>query len=217
MTSIAGYTDGILDGTIPQKDERKYLQIISDESHRLSRLVRRMLDISQIQSQEMHKEDFDLCESMRIALLSMEQKINQRGLDVEANIPEDSVMVRGDNELITQVVYNLLENATKYAAEHSTLYLGLACRGEKAVVTVRNTGNTIPAQEIPLLFERFHKSDKSRSVDKDGYGLGLYVVKTILNQHKEQITVTSENGVTAFSFTVQMADSTRSYGEEQEK
>ena len=217
MTSIAGYTDGILDGTIPQKDERRYLQIISDESHRLSRLVRRMLDISQIQSQEMHKEDFDLCESMRIALLSMEQKINDRGLDVEADIPEDSVMVRGDNELITQVVYNLLENATKFAAPGSTLYLGLACRGEKAVVTVRNTGNTIPAQEIPLLFERFHKSDKSRSVDKDGYGLGLYVVKTILNQHKEQITVTSENGVTAFSFTVQMADSTRSYGEEQEK
>ena len=79
----------------------------------------------------------------------------------------------GDNELITQVVYNLLENATKFAAEGSTLYLGLACRGEKAVVTVRNTGNTIPAQEIPLLFERFHKSDKSRSEDKDGYGLGL--------------------------------------------
>ena len=217
MTSIAGYTDGILDGTIPLKDERRYLQIISDESHRLSRLVRRMLDISQIQSQEMHKEDFDLCESMRIALLSMEQKINQRGLDVEADIPEDSVMVRGDNELITQVIYNLLENATKYAADHSTLYLGLACRGEKAVFTVRNTGNTIPAQEIPLLFERFHKSDKSRSVDKDGYGLGLYVVKTILNQHKEKITVTSENGVTAFSFTVQMADSARNYGEEQEQ
>ena len=82
---------------------------------------------------------------------------------------------------------------------------------------MRNTGNTIPAQEIPLLFERFHKSDKSRSVDKDGYGLGLYVVKTILNQHKEKITVTSENGVTAFSFTVQMADSAHSYGEEQQQ
>ena len=81
---------------------------------------------------------------------------------------------------------------------------------------MRNTGNTIPAQEIPLLFERFHKSDKSRSVDKDGYGLGLYVVKTILNQHKEKITVTSENGVTAFSFTVQMADGARNYREEQQ-
>ena len=77
--------------------------------------------------------------------------------------------------------------------------------GDKAVVTVRNTGHTIPAEEIPLLFERFHKSDKSRSEDKDGYGLGLYVVKTILSQHKEKITVTSENGVTSFSFTVQLA------------
>ena len=111
-------------------------------------------------------------------------------------------MVRGDNELITQVVYNLLENATKFAAEKSTLYLGLACQGEKAIVTVRNTGNTIPAQEIPLLFERFHKSDKSRSEDKDGYGLGLYIVKTILEQHREHINVTSENGVTTFTFSL---------------
>ena len=205
MTTIAGYTDGILDGTIPPEKERKYLQIISDESRRLSRLVRRMLDISQIQSQEMKKEDFDLCESMRLALLSMEQKITDRELDVEADIPEEPVMVEGVNDLITQVIYNLLENATKFAAPHSSLYLGLAVHGEKAVVTVRNVGQTIPAEEIPLLFERFHKSDKSRSEDKDGYGLGLYVVKTILSQHKEQITVTSENGVTAFSFTVQMA------------
>lgn len=205
MTTIAGYTDGILDGTIPPEKERKYLQIISDESRRLSRLVRRMLDISQIQSQEMKKEDFDLCESMRLALLSMEQKITDRELDVEADIPEEPVMVEGVNDLITQVIYNLLENATKFAASHSSLYLGLAIHGEKAVVTVRNVGQTIPAEEIPLLFERFHKSDKSRSEDKDGYGLGLYVVKTILSQHKEQITVTSENGVTAFSFTVQMA------------
>ena len=204
MTTIAGYTDGILDGTIPPEKERQYLQIISDESRRLSRLVRRMLDISQIQNQEMKKEEFDLCESARIALLSMEQKIMSRGLDVDAEIPEDSVMVQGDRDLITQVMYNLLENAAKFAAPSSTLYLGLTVNGEKAYVTVRNQGQTIPAEEIPLLFERFHKSDKSRSEDKDGYGLGLYVVKTILAQHKEMITVTSENGVTAFTFTMQM-------------
>ena len=77
--------------------------------------------------------------------------------------------------------------------------------GEKAQVTVRNTGHTIPPEEIPLLFERFHKSDKSRSADKDGYGLGLYIVKTIVEQHKETISVTSEEGVTDFSFTVQLA------------
>ncbi len=192
MTTIAGYTDGILDGTIPPEKERQYLQIISDESRRLSRLVRRMLDISQIQNKEMKKEEFDLCESARIALLSMEKKITDRGLDVDAEIPEDSVMVQGDRDLITQVIYN-------------QLYLGLAVNGEKAYVTVRNLGPTIPAEEIPLLFERFHKSDKSRSEDKDGYGLGLYIVKTILAQHKEQITVTSQDGVTAFTFTMQMA------------
>jgi len=119
MTTIAGYTDGILDGTIPPEKERQYLQIISDESRRLSRLVRRMLDISQIQNQEMRKEEFDLCESARIALLSMEQKIMSRGLDVDAEIPEDSVMVQGDRDLITQVMYNLLENAAKFAAPAS--------------------------------------------------------------------------------------------------
>ena len=153
MTSIAGYTDGILDGTIPQKDERRYLQIISDESHRLSRLVRRMLDISQIQSQEMHKEDFDLCESMRIALLSMEQKINDRGLDVEADIPEDSVMVRGDNELITQVVYNLLENATKFAAPGSTLYLGLAVIAPKQLAQGIEAGSPTLSQLPPAVYQ----------------------------------------------------------------
>ena len=205
MTTIAGYTDGILDGTIPPEKERQYLQIISDESRRLSRLVRRMLDISQIQNKEMKKEEFDLCESARIALLSMEKKITDRGLDVDAEIPEDSVMVQGDRDLITQVIYNLLENAAKFATPGSQLYLGLAVNGEKAYVTVRNLGSTIPAEEIPLLFERFHKSDKSRSEDKDGYGLGLYIVKTILAQHKEHITVTCQDGVTAFTFTMQMA------------
>ena len=205
MTSIAGYTDGILDGTIPPEKERQYLQIISDESRRLSRLVRRMLDISQLQAKEMKMADFDICESMRIALLSMEQKINDRGLDVEADIPEDSIMVQGDNDLITQVIYNLLENAAKFAAVGTALYLGVQILGEKTCVTVRNHGNTIPPEEIPLLFERFHKTDKSRSEDKDGYGLGLYVVKTILAQHKEKVRVTSENGVTAFAFTLALS------------
>ena len=194
MTTIAGYTDGILDGTI------------SDESRRLSRLVRRMLDISRLQSQEMKMTDFDLCESARLALLSMEQKITDRGLDVQAEIPEDSVMVKGDNDLITQVIYNLLENAAKFAAPASALYLGLTPEGDKIRVRVRNRGATIPPEEIPLLFERFHKTDKSRSEDKDGYGLGLYVVKTILAQHKESIQVVSENGETTFSFALRRSE-----------
>ena len=209
MTSIAGYTDGILDGTIPPEKEKEYLHIISDESRRLSRLVRRMLEVSQLQSRDVmrSKAPFDVCESMRRGLISMEKKITDRGLDVEADIPDEPVTVLGDNDLITQVIYNLLENATKFARAGSTLYLGLAVTNGRAVVSVRNEGDTIPAEEIPLLFERFHKSDKSRSEDKDGVGLGLYIVKTILEQHHEHIAVTSENGLTTFAFTLSLANS----------
>ena len=206
MTTIAGYTDGILDGTIPPENEKQYLQIIANESRRLSRLVRRMLDVSQLQAMDplRNGNHFDICESMRRVLISMEKKINDRHLDVEADIPDEPILVLGDNDMITQVLYNLLENAAKFAREGSTLYLGVAMMDGKARVTVRNVGDTIPAEELPLLFERVHKSDKSRSEDKDGYGLGLYIVKTILQQHKEDISVTSENGVTTFTFSLRV-------------
>ncbi len=204
MTTIAGYTDGILDGTIPPENERQYLQIISDESRRLSRMVRRMLDVSQLQVMDPLRggNHFDICESARRVLISMEKKITDRDLDVDADIPEEPILVLGDNDMITQVIYNLLENAAKFGRKGSTLYLGVTPIDGKARVTVRNLGDTIPAEELPLLFERFHKSDKSRSEDKDGVGLGLYIVKTILEQHKEKIYVTSENGVTTFSFSL---------------
>ena len=211
MTSIAGYADGILDGVISPEEERKYLTIISEESRRLSRLVRRMLDVSQLQNYDLIKQKgpFDLSESMRRVLVSMEKKITDRGLDVEVDIPEDAVMVLGDSDLLTQVIYNLLENAVKFAQNESTLHLSLTRNSSKAVVTVQNQGLTIDEDELPKLFDRFHKSDRSRSADRDGVGLGLYIVRTILEQHHEKITVTSKDGVTAFTFTVQLADDPR--------
>ncbi len=206
MTTIAGYTDGILDGTIPPEKERKYLQIISDESRRLSRLVRRMLDISQIQSQQdMKKEDFDLCESMRLALLSMEQKITDRGLDVEADIPEDSVMVQGVNDLITQVIYNLLDNACKYGMENGVIRVSVVHENTKTRVSVANSGKDIPPDMLPYIFDRFYKTDQSRGMDSNSMGLGLFIVKSILHMHGEDIQATSRDGVTTFTFTLPTA------------
>lgn len=206
LTTIAGYTDGILDGTIPAAQERKYLEIIAEESRRLSRMVRRMLDVNQFQTIDplRNGRTFDLCESMRRVLISMEKKITDRGLDVEADIPDASIFVLGDMDMIIQVLYNLLENAVKFAKPESVLYFGVRVREKRAVVKVRNTGETIPPEELPLLFERFHKSDKSRGVDRDGVGLGLYIVKTILRRHKEEIYVTSRNGVTEFTFSLRI-------------
>ena len=215
MTTIAGYTDGILDGTIPPEKQNHYLRIISNEAQRLSRLVRRMLEVSQLQSLDMahEKKKFDICESMRRCIISMEHKIRLRGLDVSADIPEQPVLVLGDSDLITQVIYNLLENAAKFASPSSTLLLKITEVGEKALISVANDGNTIPAEELPHLFERFHKSDRSRSEDKDGVGLGLFIVKTILEQHGEKIVVTSEEGRTTFTFTVQRAEKEDAYAQ----
>ena len=207
MTTIAGFSDGILDGTIPPDRERAALQTISSETRRLSRLVRRMLDLSRLQSAEnvTAQEQFDVSEIMLRVLVSLETKINARHLDVDTQLPDGAVMVWGDPDAITQVCYNLLDNAIKFSNEGSTMGISITTKGGKAHVVVRNTGQTIPPEELAMIFDRFHKSDKSRSVDREGVGLGLYIVKTILNNHKENITVTSQDGVTEFVFTLTLA------------
>ena len=207
MTTIAGFSDGILDGTIPQEKERAALQTISSETRRLSRLVRRMLDLSRLQSAEnvTAQEQFDVSEVMLRVLVSLETKVNARRLDVDTQLPDAPVEVWGDPDGITQVCYNLLDNAIKFSDEGSTMGISITTKGGKAYVAVRNHGQTIPPEELAMIFDRFHKSDKSRSVDRDGVGLGLYIVKTILNNHKENITVTSQDGVTEFVFTLTLA------------
>ena len=207
MTTIAGFSDGILDGTIPQEKERAALQTISSETRRLSRLVRRMLDLSRLQSAEnvTAQEQFDVSEVMLRVLVSLETKVNARRLDVDTQLPDAPVEVWGDPDGITQVCYNLLDNAIKFSDEGSTMGISITTKGGKAHVAVRNQGQTIPPDELAMIFDRFHKSDKSRSVDRDGVGLGLYIVKTILNNHKENITVTSQDGVTEFVFTLTLA------------
>lgn len=207
MTTIAGFTDGILDGTIPREKETEALQTISNETRRLSRLVRRMLDLSRLQSAEnvTAQEQFDVSEILVRVLVSLETKINARSLDVDTHLPEEPVKVWGDPDAITQVCYNLLDNAIKFSPEGGVITLTIAPKAGKANVSIRNSGETIAAAELPMLFDRFHKSDKSRSEDREGVGLGLYIVKTILNNHKENISVTSENGVTEFTFTLTLA------------
>jgi len=123
---------------------------------------------------------------------------------VDANIPEDSITVLGDSDAITQVVYNLLDNAIKFADTSSTLSISLWKQGRKAYVSVKNSGITIPETELPLVFDRFHKTDRSRSRDRDGVGLGLYIVKSILNSHGEDIYVSSKDGTTEFVFSLSL-------------
>ena len=210
MTTISGYVDGILDGTIPQEKHRHYMQIVSDETKRLSRLVRSMLDISRLQDQhsipEEQKTRFDLTECAGQVLISFEQKINSKQLQVEVNMPEHPVFTVASQDQITQVIYNLVDNAVKFCPQEGNLTLSIRMGGEKVYVTVGNDGDPIPPEELPLVFDRFHKLDKSRAQNRDGWGLGLYIVKNIIDRHGENISVTSQDGKTEFTFTLPLVN-----------
>ena len=210
MTTISGYIDGILDGTIPEHRHQYYLQIVSDETKRLSRLVRSMLDISQLQKEEGIPEDkkmhFDLEECAGMVLITFEKKINDKSLEVDVDFPEHPVYTMANRDYVTQVIYNLLDNAVKFCPEGGTLGLKIREGGSKVYISVSNTGDTIPAKELPLVFDRFHKLDKSRSQNRDGWGLGLYIVKTIVCSHGEDISVSSKDGKTEFTFTMPLVN-----------
>jgi len=208
MTVISGFAEGILDGTIPYENEARYLGVISSETRRLARLVKSMLDMSTLQStgkDAILAKSFDITEVVRIALLSLDSKIEGKGLDVEAGLPEESILTYGDMDSITQVVYNLIDNAIKFSTSGGVIGIELWKQASKAYVSIENYGETIPNDELPHIFERFHKADKSRSANRDGVGLGLYIVKTILDNHNEDIFVTSINGISKFVFTLTIA------------
>ena len=208
MTVITGYTEGLLDGTIPVEDEKRYLGVIFSETRRLSRLVRSMLEISTLQSSEIQTDlenSFDISEVVRLALLSLDGKIEEKQLNIETELPDERIMTRGEADSITQVVFNLIDNAIKFSKVGSVIELELWRQDEKVFVSVTNRGETIPQDDLPHIFERFHKADKSRSADRDSVGLGLYIVKMILDNHNEDIFVTSAGGITKFIFSLTYA------------
>lgn len=208
MTTIAGYLDGMLDGTIPPEKYRYYMELVSTEARRLSRLVRSMLDISRLRDQGIppdQKTNFDICEAAGQALLCFEQRINQKKLNVEIDMPDEGLTIHAAQDSVTQVLYNLIDNAVKFVNEGGTLSVRIRRNGNSAMISVGNTGKTIPPEELPLVFDRFHKIDKSRSNDRDGWGLGLYIVKTIVLAHGEDVYVTSQDGKTEFTFSMSLA------------
>ena len=211
MTTISGFIDGILDGVIPEDQREHYLKVVSDEVRRLSRLVTALLDVSRLQAgdRKFDMKPFDVCEMGRMILISFEQKINAKGLDVEFACDEDNMFVLADQDAIHQILYNICDNAVKFATEGGKLRMSLSWsagetgRSRKAVVKVYNEGQGIPPEDIPFVFERFYKSDKSRGLDKSGVGLGMFISKTIIEAHGETISVASEYGKNCeFTFTL---------------
>ena len=196
MTSIAGFIDGILEGAIPPEKQSYYLGVIGQEVKRLSRLVSSLLDISRMESgnRKFEKAPFDICEMARIILLSFEAKIDAKKLDVEFDAPDDRLLVYSDKDAINQVLYNICDNAVKFSKEGGRYRISIQEEQNKVVVKVYNEGIGIPAEDLPHVFDRFYKGDKSRGLDKTGVGLGLYICKTIMDNLGEDISVSSRQG-----------------------
>lgn len=202
MTTIGGFIDGIIDGTIPLERQQHYLRIVSQEVKRLSRLVQTMLDLSKLESGEfaLKNESFNFKELLLEIVLSQEQRIENKEITVNGLDEVVDVELIADKDLIHQAIYNLVDNAIKFTEQGGSLSFKLSSDQHGITFSVTNTGTGIPEKSLSLIFERFYKVDKSRSANKNGTGLGLYIVKTIIKNHGGNISVSShENEYTTFT------------------
>lgn len=205
MTSIGGFIDGILDGTIEPEKQTYYLDIVSQEVKRLSRLVQSMLSMARLESGEfaLKRELFDLRELVFTVVIGQEQRIEQQQLEIRGLDTLEAISIEADKDLIHQAVYNLVDNAIKFTKNGGYIDFSLKTENKKTVLTVKNSGSGIPQKDLPYIFERFYKVDKSRSASKNSTGLGLYIVKTIVNAHSGTVVAASkENEYTAFKIVL---------------
>jgi signal transduction histidine kinase len=205
MTSINGFIEGILDGTIPQEKQRDYLNIVKDEVKRLQRLVTDMLDIARMEAGDLKVNIgiFDICETVRLSVINLQKIFEEKNINFRASFEQESMAVKGDCDAIQRVIINLLHNAAKFTPEGGDISVSIRNIKGKAEITISDSGEGISKEDLPYIFDRFHKADKSRSKDRSSVGLGLYIVRNILRAHHEDIHVESEVGKgTTFIFSL---------------
>lgn len=204
MTSIKGFIDGMLDGTIPDEMRQHYLGLVSQEVGRLTRLIQNMLDISKLEAGEyrVNARSYDVWESLTGVVFSAEQRIEDRGVELQGLAPQKT-LVFADPDLVYQVVYNLLDNALKFTPKGGYIRFSVRKAGGFVTVSVENSGQGISAEALPFVFERFYKEDKSRGLNTRGSGLGLHICKVLIGLSGGEIWAESEEGrYCRFSFTL---------------
>ncbi|HQE67481.1 MAG TPA: HAMP domain-containing sensor histidine kinase, partial [Bacillota bacterium] len=207
MTSIRGFIEGMIDGTIPEDKREHYLNIVLDESNRLIKMTNELLELSNMQqgSLEIKKEAFELNETIRRKLISYEKGITEKKLDVVFSMFEEKTFVLSDQALLERVLSNLMDNAVKFTPEKGSIEIRTSTKEGRIMVEITNTGKSISSEELNRVWERFHKGDASRGLYKGGYGLGLAIVREIISQLGERIWVSSGEGYVKFTLTIEKA------------
>lgn len=196
MTTIGGFIDGILDGTIPQDKHPYYLRIVSDEVKRLSRLVVQMLNMSEIEAgkKRLQPTRFDISKRIFQIFVSFEKRIDEKMIEIRGFESMSNIELVADEDMLHQVIYNLVDNAIKFTPEGGYIEVGARQEQGQVTIRIRNSGEGLSPEEVNRVFERFYKVDKSRSKDVKGTGIGLYIVKSIIELHGGQIHINSRQG-----------------------
>lgn len=208
MTSIRGFIEGILDGTIPPERQNHYLSIVRDETNRLNRLVNDLLDLAKMEAGELTLNimPLEINELVRKCVIKLETLLLEKNLTVEADFEEEDMLVNADADAIERVLYNLMHNAIKFTPAGGNIKVMTRILKGRIEVTVKDNGIGIDENEMDMVWDRFYKTDKSRSRDKTGTGLGLAIVRNIINEHGQNIWVESKSGEgTSFTFTLARA------------
>lgn len=204
MTSIKGFIDGMLDGTIPDEMRQHYLTLVSAEVGRLTRLIQNMLDVSKLEAGEykVSAQSYDIWENITNVVFSAEQRIDTKKIQIQGLAPQKQ-MVYADPDLVYQVVYNIVDNAIKFTPEGGTIKLSVQKQSGMVTISVQNTGEGMPQDMLPYVFDRFYKGDQSRGLNTKGSGLGLHISKILVGLSGGKIWAESEQGEWAkFSFTL---------------
>lgn len=212
LTSIQGFVAGMIDGTIPTEDYPQYLEIVHNETCRVSSLITELLDLAKFESGQfpLNITDLDIYELIRRCFINFLVKIDAKKINVVFDVPEDSLFVSGDSDRLAQVLTNLIDNAVKFTPEEGQLKIWTYLMNHKVYVNVSNSGSPIPGEDLPFLFDRFFKVDKSHNRNAGGTGIGLSIVKNIIAQLGEDIWVVSNADIgTIFTFTLSVKDKKR--------
>ena len=209
MTSIKGFIAGILDGIIPPEKEHFYLEKVSDEIERLTRLISDLLDISAMQAGKLtfNFTKVDINEMLRTAVINLEPKVTDKNLSVEIDLDSIEPMVKADKDKLMQVATNLTDNAIKYCIEGGTIKISSRSKGDKVIISIYNDSPQLSEDQLKMVWDRFYKADKSRT-NKHSTGLGLSIVQNIVINHKQEIWCKNSddaNGV-VFEFTLDVWD-----------
>ncbi len=193
LTSIRGYLEAMIDGTIPPEMHEKYLTIVLNETERLTKLTNSLLTLNNLNTKGMllNTTHFDINETIRNTIATFEGTCRKKGISIELVLTGEVLYVFADKEKIQQVLYNLIDNAIKFSHSNSTIKIETSEKRNKIFVSVKDTGIGIPKEDIQMIWDRFYKSDLSRGKDKKGTGLGLSITKEIINAHNENINVIS--------------------------